>query len=278
MTGVLYVVATPIGNLEDWSPRAVATLKAVSSIAAEDTRHSARLMQQFGITTPLLALHDHNESSRVAHVLARIDAGEDMALISDAGTPLISDPGYRVVAAAQAAGVRVVPVPGACAAIAALSAAGLPSDRFIFEGFLPARSGARRERLRQLAAETRTLIFYEAPHRIVECLEDMVGELGGGRRIALAREISKTFETIRQLPVLAMLEWVRADTDQQRGEIVLVLDGAPDEMNAAEWQEADRVLGILLAELPLKQAASLAAGITGLKKNALYERALQLKA
>jgi 16S rRNA (cytidine1402-2'-O)-methyltransferase len=277
MTGVLYVVATPIGNLEDWSSRAISTLKAVNAIAAEDTRHSARLMQQFGIVTPLLALHDHNESSRVADVLGRLEAGEDMALISDAGTPLISDPGYRVVAAAQAAGFRVIPIPGACAAIAALSAAGLPSDRFIFEGFLPAKSGARRERLRQLSAEIRTLIFYEAPHRIVDSLMDMLEELGGERRIVLAREISKTFETIRQLPLADMLAWVQADTDQQRGEIVLILEGATDVTGAAEWQEADRVLGVLLAELPVRQAASLAAEITGLKKNALYERALMLK-
>lgn len=275
--GVLYVVATPIGNLDDWSPRAVATLKAVSVVAAEDTRHSGRLLQHFNIPTRLVAVHDHNESGRVQGLLDQLGRGDDIALISDAGTPLISDPGYRLVAAAQSAGLRVVPVPGACAAIAALSAAGLPSDRFIFEGFLPAKTAGRRERLQQLAGETRTLMFYEAPHRIVECLQDMVAVLGAERRIVLARELTKTFETVRQYSLTEMLAWVSADPDQQRGEIVLVLEGLPEAVGEQDWQEADRVLGILLEELPVKQAAALAAGITGLKKNALYERALGLK-
>ena len=277
MKGVLYVVATPIGNLEDWSPRAVSTLKAVSVVAAEDTRHSGRLLQHFNISTRLMAVHDHNEAGRVEGLLAKLEAGDDIALISDAGTPLISDPGYRLVAAAQAAGLRVVPIPGACAAIAALSAAGLPSDRFIFEGFLPARSSARRDRLQQLASEPRTLMFYEAPHRIVECLDDMVAVIGGGRRVVLARELTKTFETVRQYSLTEMLAWVKADPDQQRGEIVLVLEGMPDMAVEQDWTEADRILGILLAELPVKQAAALAASITGHKKNALYERALILK-
>lgn len=278
MTGVLYVVATPIGNLDDWSPRAVATLKAVAVVAAEDTRHSGRLLQHFGIGTPLVAVHDHNEGARVEGLVARLAAGEDIALISDAGTPLVSDPGYRLVAAVQAAGLRVVPVPGACAAIAALSAAGLPSDRFIFEGFLPAKTAARRERLRALATEPRTLIFYEAPHRIAECLDDLVAEIGPARRVALAREITKAFETIRQLPLAQMRDWVAADANQQRGEIVLVLEGAPEVAAAdTDWREADRLLGILMAELPPRQAAALVAQITGLKKNALYERALAAK-
>lgn len=275
--GVLYVVATPIGNLDDWSPRAVATLKAVSVVAAEDTRHSGRLLQHFNIPTRLVAVHDHNEAGRVQGLLDQLGRGDDIALISDAGTPLISDPGYRLVAAAQSAGLRVVPVPGACAAIAALSAAGLPSDRFIFEGFLPAKTAGRRERLQQLAGETRTLMFYEAPHRIVECLQDMLAVLGGERRIVLARELTKTFETVRQHSLTEMLAWVSADPDQQRGEIVLVLEGLPEAVGEQDWLEADRVLGILLEELPVKQAAALAAGITGLKKNALYERALGLK-
>lgn len=278
MTGVLYVVATPIGNLDDWSPRAVATLQAVAVVAAEDTRHSGRLLQHFDIATPLVAVHDHNEGARVEGLLARLAAGEDVALISDAGTPLVSDPGYRLVAAVQAAGLRVVPVPGACAAIAALSAAGLPSDRFSFEGFLPARTHARRERLRALAQEPRTLIFYEAPHRIAECLVDMADEIGPDRRVALAREITKTFETIRQLPLAQMRDWVAQDANQQRGEIVLVLEGAPaPAADAIDWREPDRILGILMAELPPRQAAALAAEITGLKKNALYERALAAK-
>lgn len=275
--GVLYVVATPIGNLDDWSPRAVATLKSVSVVAAEDTRHSGRLLQHFNIPTRLVAVHDHNEAGRVQGLLDQLGRGDDIALISDAGTPLISDPGYRLVAAAQSAGLRVVPVPGACAAIAALSAAGLPSDRFIFEGFLPAKTAGRRERLQQLAGETRTLMFYEAPHRIVECLQDMLAVLGGERRIVLARELTKTFETVRQYSLTEMLTWVSADPDQQRGEIVLVLEGLPEAVGEQDWQEADRVLGILLEELPVRQAAALAAGITGLKKNALYERALGLK-
>jgi len=275
--GVLYVVATPIGNLADWSPRAVDTLKAVALVAAEDTRHSMRLLQHFDIGTRLVAVHDHNEAGQVESLLARLAAGDDIALISDAGTPLISDPGYRLVAAAQAAGLRVVPVPGACAAIAALSAAGLPSDRFIFEGFLPAKSAARRERLAALAGEPRTLIFYEAPHRVLDCLGDMVAVLGGERRIVLARELSKAFETIRQHSLTEMLDWVGADANQQRGEIVLVLEGAPAQTGEEDWREADRVLGVLMAELPLKQAAALAAELTGLKKNALYERALALR-
>lgn len=277
MDGVLYVVATPIGNLEDFSPRAVMTLKAVAIIAAEDTRHSGRLLQHFDIRTHAVALHDHNESARVESLIARLQAGEDVALISDAGTPLINDPGYRLVAAAQQAGIRVVPVPGACAAIAALSAAGLASDRFLFEGFLPAKTAARKARLHGVQSETATIIFYEAPHRIVECLEDMVDVLGGERRIVLARELTKTFETIRQLSLGEMLVWVRADENQQRGEIVLVLEGTTVSADDEDYAEADRVLKILMADLPLKQAAALTAEITGLKKNALYERALQLK-
>lgn len=275
MTGVLYVVATPIGNLEDWSPRAVATLRRVALILAEDTRHSGRLLQHFDIATPLQALHEHNEGARAEGLVARLAAGDDLALISDAGTPLISDPGYRLVAAVQAAGLTVAPVPGACAAIAALSAAGLPSDRFVFEGFLPAKSASRRERLRALADESRTLIFYEAPHRIAECVADMAAELGPARRVTLAREITKAFETIRQLPLADMRDWVAQDANQQRGEIVLVLEGAPAPSAAdTDWREADRILGILMAALPPRQAAALAADITGLKKNALYERAL----
>ena len=278
MTGVLYVVATPIGNLDDWSPRAIATLKHVSVVAAEDTRHSGRLLQHFGIDTPLMAVHDHNEGSRSAGLVARMQAGEDLALISDAGTPLVSDPGYRLVAAAQASGVRVVPVPGACAAIAALSAAGLPSDRFAFEGFLPAKAVARRARLRRIATASATLIFYEAPHRILECLEDMVAELGSTRRVVLARELTKTFETIRLATLGELHAWVAADANQQRGEIVVILEGAPEvAADETDWREADRILGILMADLPPRQAAALAAEITGFKKNVLYERALAAK-
>lgn len=277
MTGVLYVVATPIGNLDDMSQRARTVLQQVSLIAAEDTRHSARLLQHFDIGTHCQALHDHNEQLQIDGLLARLAAGESIALISDAGTPLISDPGYRLVAAAQAAGMAVSPVPGACAAVAALSAAGLPSDRFVFEGFLAAKSAARRSRLEALAAEPRTLMFYEAPHRIVECLRDMTEILGPERRITLARELTKTFETIRQLPAAQMLAWVESDPNQQRGEIVLVVEGAPESNREAGDVEADVMLGRLLKYLPVKQAAQLAAELTGRRKNELYDRALVLQ-
>jgi 16S rRNA (cytidine1402-2'-O)-methyltransferase len=199
MTGILYVVATPIGNLDDISARAIHVLGHVARIAAEDTRHSARLLQHLGINTPLVAVHDHNEAGRVQSLINQLLAGDDIALISDAGTPLISDPGYRLVAAAHEASVRVVPIVGACAAIAALSAAGLPSDRFSFEGFLSAKTTARQVQLQALVNETRTLIFYEAPHRILECVQDMCAIFGEQRRVVLARELTKTFETIKQM-------------------------------------------------------------------------------
>jgi 16S rRNA (cytidine1402-2'-O)-methyltransferase len=278
MTGVLYVVATPIGNLDDMSARARTTLQQVALIAAEDTRHSARLLQFFDIQTPCTALHDHNEQSQIESLIARIMAGDSIALISDAGTPLISDPGYRLVAAAQAAGIRVSPVPGACAAIAALSAAGLPSDRFVFEGFLPAKSVARRSRLEALATETRTLIFYEAPHRIEDCLRDMAELFGPDRRITLGRELTKTFETIRQLPAAELSRWVNSDANQQRGEIVLVAEGAPESARTAGEAETERLLQKLLDYLPVKKAAQLAAELTGRRKNELYDLALALQA
>ncbi len=278
MTGVLYVVATPIGNLDDMSVRAVNILQQAALIAAEDTRHSARLLQHFFIKTPCTALHDHNEQSQIEGLMARLMAGESIALISDAGTPLISDPGYRLVAAAQEAGIRVSPIPGACAAIAALSAAGLPSDRFVFEGFLPAKSGARRTRLEVLSNESRTLIFYEAPHRIVECLHDLCELMGPGRRIALGRELTKTFETMRRMPAAELRDWVSTDLHQQKGEIVLVVEGAPDSAGTPGDAETDALLTKLLRYLPVKQAAQLAAELTGGRKNALYDRALVLHA
>ena len=278
MTGVLYVVATPIGNLDDFTPRAAAVLKQVALIAAEDTRHSARLMQHFGIATPMLAVHDHNEQSRVDGLVARLLAGESVALISDAGTPLVSDPGYRLTRAAHDAGIRVAPVPGPCAAIAALSAAGLPTDRFVFEGFLPAKSGQRRARLAELAGETRTLVFYEAPHRIAECLGDMAHVLGEGRLAALGRELTKTFETVRRLPLSEMRVWVEDDPNQQKGEIVLVVEGATVAPDAEGDLKTDELLGRLLGYLSVRQAAQLAAELTGGKKNRLYERALALHA
>jgi len=276
--GVLYVVATPIGNLEDISARALRVLREVALIAAEDTRHSARLLQHFGIATPLAACHEHNERDEGGRFIGRLLAGEDVALVSDAGTPLISDPGYHLVRQARAAGVRVVPVPGACALVAALSAAGLPSDRFIFEGFLPARQAARRARLEHLREESRTLIFYEAPHRILECLQDLEAVFGDDRPAVLGRELTKTFETLKGLPLAELRAWVEADSNQQRGECVLVVGGwqAPEGDDAVD-ADARRVLQLLLAELPLKRAAAVAAQITGVRKNLLYQLALQEK-
>ena len=277
--GTLYVVATPIGNLEDISARARRVLREVALIAAEDTRRSSRLLQHFGIATPLAACHEHNEREEGSRFLGRLQAGDDVALISDAGTPLISDPGYHLVRQARAAGIRVVPVPGACALIAALSAAGLPSDRFIFEGFLPAKAAARRARLELLKEESRTLIFYEAPHRILECLADLATVFGAERPALLGRELTKTFETLQGLPLEQLHAWVEADGNQQRGECVLVVAGweAPQGEEAVN-AEALRVLDLLLGELPVKRAAALAAEITGVRKNLLYQLALERKA
>ena len=276
VVGSLYVVATPIGNLDDISARALKVLRDVALIAAEDTRHSLRLMQHFGISTPLGACHEHNERDEGNRFIQRLLAGEDVALISDAGTPLISDPGYHLVRQARAAGVPVVPVPGACALIAALSAAGLPSDRFIFEGFLPAKAVGRRSRLELLKEEPRTLIFYEAPHRILECLQDMELVFGAQRPALLARELTKTFETLKGLPLAELRAFVEADSNQQRGECVVLVAGwqAPEGEDALSG-EALRVLDLLLADLPLKRAAALAAEITGVRKNLLYQVALE---
>ncbi|MBH3461009.1 MULTISPECIES: 16S rRNA (cytidine(1402)-2'-O)-methyltransferase [Pseudomonas] len=275
IAGTLYVVATPIGNLDDMSARALKVLAGVALIAAEDTRHSVRLLQHFGIETPLAACHEHNERDEGSRFITRLLAGDDVALVSDAGTPLISDPGYHLVRQARAAGVKVVPVPGACALIAALSAAGLPSDRFIFEGFLPAKAVGRRARLEQVKEEPRTLIFYEAPHRILECLEDMEAVFGGERPAVLARELTKTFETLKGLPLAELRAFVAADANQQRGECVVLVAGwsAPQDDQAIS-SDAMRVLDLLLAELPLKRAAALAAEITGVRKNLLYQAAL----
>lgn len=277
MTGILYVVATPIGNLDDISTRAIGILSQVARIAAEDTRHSARLLQHLGINTPLVAVHDHNEAGQVQRLIAQLVTGEDLALISDAGTPLISDPGYRLVAAAHEANIKVVPVVGACAAIAALSAAGLPSDRFSFEGFLAAKASQRQTQLKSLANETRTLIFYEAPHRILECVQDMAAIFGVDRRVVLARELTKTFETIKQMTLAELCDFVERDTNQQRGEIVLVVDGAPEDASLMAQKELDALLLKLLKYLPVKATAQLAAELTGHKKNTLYDRALSLQ-
>ncbi|MFF7705758.1 16S rRNA (cytidine(1402)-2'-O)-methyltransferase [Pseudomonas sp. NPDC007930] len=276
--GTLYVVATPIGNLDDMSVRALRVLKDVALIAAEDTRHSQRLLQHFGIQTPLAACHDHNEREEGGRFLARLRGGDDVALVSDAGTPLISDPGYHLVRQAREAGIRVVPVPGACALIAALSAAGLPSDRFIFEGFLPAKAAGRQARLQALNEEPRTLIFYEAPHRILDSLRDMAAAFGPERPALLAREITKTFETLKGLPLSELCGFVEQDSNQQRGECVVLVAGftAPEGGEAVS-AEGLRVLDLLLEEMPLKRAAALAASITGERKNALYQAGLARK-
>ncbi|WP_178087983.1 MULTISPECIES: 16S rRNA (cytidine(1402)-2'-O)-methyltransferase [unclassified Pseudomonas] len=276
VAGSLYVVATPIGNLDDISARALKLLREVSLIAAEDTRHSQRLMQHFGISTPLAACHEHNERDEGSRFITRLLAGDDVALISDAGTPLISDPGYHLVRQARAAGINVVPVPGACALIAALSAAGLPSDRFIFEGFLPAKASGRRARLEQVREEPRTLIFYEAPHRILECLQDMEAVFGGDRPALLARELTKAFETLKGLPLVELRQFVESDSNQQRGECVVLVAGwtAPQGGEAIS-SETMRILDLLLKEMPLKRAAALAAEITGERKNVLYQLALE---
>ena len=268
--GTLWVVATPIGNLGDLSPRAQQVLRDAAVVAAEDTRHSRPLLQHFGIGTPLTALHEHNEREAVAALLARLQAGEDVALISDAGTPLISDPGFRLVRAAREAQVAVSPVPGACAAIAALSAAGLPSDRFVFEGFLPAKPMARRQRLRQLAHETRTLVFYESSHRIEECCADLVATFGVAREAALLREITKLHETCLGATLADIAARVAADAEQRRGEFVLVVAGAGEDIDA-QLVEGRRVYALLRNDMGPAQAAKLAAAISGASRKQLYE-------
>lgn len=271
----LYVVATPIGNLGDMVPRAVEVLQKVDVIAAEDTRHSARLMTHFSIDTPLVAYHDHTDERQVLQLIDRLQKGESVALISDAGTPLVSDPGYRLVHAARQAGVRVVPIPGACAMVAALSASGLPSDRFSFEGFLPAKSGQRINRLKLLMVDDRTLIFYEAPHRIEACLRDMTEVFGGEREAAIAREITKTFETITCGSLNELGAFVASDSNQRKGEMVVMVRGKPKITEQTIDTEAERIMTILLNDLSVKQASQLGAEITGLKKKALYQWALE---
>lgn len=275
-SGTLYVVATPIGNLADVSQRALDVLAAVDFIAAEDTRHSGRLLQQYQITTKMLALHDHNERDRAPDVVERLLQGKSAALISDAGTPLVSDPGFHLVRLAREQGIKVVPIPGASAMLAALSVAGLPSDRFVFEGFLPSKGTARKKRLEAMAVESRTLIFYEAPHRLQDTLTDMVDVFGADRYVVLARELTKTFETIKGDAVGNLLSWAKNDPDQQKGEMVLLVKGLDSEVDNTNEQEAQRILKILIKELPLSQASALAAKITGTRKKPLYQFGLSL--
>lgn len=274
--GTLYVVATPIGNLADITLRALAVLKEVPLIATEDTRHSRTLLSRHGIRTPTTACHDHNEEQVLPGLIQHLQSGRDLAVISDAGTPLISDPGYRLVRAAQDRGCPVVPVPGPSALISALSVCGLPSDRFAFEGFLPRRGEARRRCLADLKAEPRTLIFYEAPRRLAAALEDLANEFGEQREASLAREMTKQFETVRRDTLGRLRDWVRERPDQQQGEVVLVVRGK--EAEPSELDERDReTLRVLLDVMPLKQAAECAARITGRSRNALYRAGLEMK-
>ncbi len=268
--GRLHVVATPIGNLGDLSPRALETLRSVDLIAAEDTRHTQQLLSAFGARANLVALHDHNEQAQSAQLVARLLAGENIALVSDAGTPLVSDPGFRLVRAAREAGIVVSPVPGACAAIAALSVAGIASDRFAFEGFLPSKASARRARLQALAAEPRSLIFYESSHRIVDTLADAAQVFGPERRAVVARELTKRFETVLDGHLPELAQRVADEPDQQRGEFVLVLEGAPEEEGGEALALGRRAFALLREHLPPSQAARLAAEISGAPRKRLY--------
>ena len=277
MAGILYVVATPIGNLGDITLRAIETLKTVDAIAAEDTRHTSGLLSHFGISKKLIAVHEHNEHQLAEKLLLQLQAGENIALVTDAGTPGISDPGAVVVDAVRKAGVKVVPIPGVSAVITALSASGIVQNGFLFHGFLPASGAARRKVLEALTSQTVTLVFYEAPHRIVESIVDMANVLGATRHITIARELTKTFETIHHCMLGEAQQWLESDANQQRGEFVLLVEAAAITEAEALSEDAIRVLKLLLAELPLKQAVKLATDITKEKKNDLYEQALALK-
>jgi len=271
--GTLFVVATPMGDLSDMTFRAVETLSGVDLIAAEDTRHSRHLLTKYSISTPLLAYHEHNERQQTGKLVDMLLAGKSVALISDAGTPLISDPGFPLLQAAQAQGVRVVPIPGCCAAIAALSASGLPVERFVFEGFPPARSAGRLRKFESLAGETRTIIFYESSHRVTASLSDMIQVFGPGRQAALAREITKQFETIVNAELSRLLEFVTGDANQQKGEFVIMLHGAEEK----KGNDLLIILGPLMNALSLKQAVELTVEITGCPRNEVYTEALKLK-
>ena len=271
----LYVVPTPLGNLGDMTQRAIDVLRQVPWVAAEDTRHSAPLLKQYGSNARLLAAHEHNEEAAAQQVISRLAEGESVALVSDAGTPAVSDPGARLVARVRAAGFRVVPLPGACAAVTALSASGLAEAHFLFYGFLPARAKQREEALRELSSLPYALVFYEAPHRILEAVVSLALVLGAQRTVVLARELTKIYETIHSCPLGEAHDWLLADANRQRGEFVLLVSGAPE---AEDDGEGERVLKLLLDEgLPVKQAAKLAHSITGAAKNAMYELALSLK-
>lgn len=272
LTGILYIVATPIGNLQDITQRALETFAQVDLIAAEDTRHSGLLLSHYGIKKSFFALHDHNEQEKAHILVEKLKQGSNIALISDAGTPLISDPGFHLVRQCREAGIRVVPLPGACAAITALCASGIASDRFCFEGFLPAKSKARKDKLENIAEEDRTLIFYESTHRILDTLEDMQAVLGEGRYIVLAREMTKTWETITGNTIKNLREWLLEDPNRTKGEMVLIVEGKPKSDNNDEISpQVVKALELIAEELPLKKAAAIVAELYGYKKNALYQ-------
>ncbi|SDB92676.1 16S rRNA (cytidine(1402)-2'-O)-methyltransferase [Acinetobacter boissieri] len=275
MTAQLFVVATPIGHLDDITYRAIETLRNVDLIAAEDTRQSAMLLKHFNINTPLTACHDHNESHKIEQLIQQLLAGQSIALISDAGTPLISDPGFKLVRAVQAHNIKVTPIPGACAAIAGLSAVGLPSDRFSFEGFLPSKSSQRLATLEQLKNENQTLIFYEAPHRILASIQDMITVFGPDRHVGFAREITKTFETIKKTTLAELAQWVESDRNQQKGEIVVIVAGATEKVDL-QAEKLDHILQRLLQDVSVKTAAQIAADLFDIKKKVAYQRALEL--
>lgn len=272
----LYVVATPIGNVGDISVRALHVLAIVDAIACEDTRNTGHLLNRYGISKNLIAAHQHNEREVANKIITRLHAGERIALVSDAGTPAVSDPGARIVDAVRQAGLRVMPLPGPAAAVTALSASGLLNEQFFFVGFLPAKAKQRESALIALSGMEAALVFYEAPHRIIETVDALASILGPARQIVFARELTKLFEEIHRCPLAAAAAWLAADANRQKGEFVIVVEGAPVHADA-DLLEADRILTILLAECSVKQAAALAAQITGQKKNALYERALQMK-
>ena len=274
-SGILYLISTPIGNLGDISQRAISALKEVDVIAAEDTRHSQRLLNHLGIRGQMRAYHEHNESKQALILVDMLEQGDSVALISDAGTPLVSDPGYRLVELAHSHNIKVVPVPGACAAIAALSAAGIATDRFVFEGFPPAKQAARLKYLSALEREERTMVFYISCHRVVETLDDMKQVFGGSRIATFAREITKAYETVRKTTLGELHEWVDADEKQRKGEIVLVVAGA--EHKQYDDLDLDNMLSVLIEELPVKQAAKIASRLSGANKNDLYKAALRLK-
>lgn len=276
-TGTLYVVATPIGNLQDMTLRAIEVLKKVDRIAAEDTRHSAPLLKHFSIMKPSLSMHEFNERERLKVIMEFLQQGESIALISDAGTPLISDPGFHLVREAKAQGINVVAVPGACAAIAALSVAGLPTDRFTFEGFLPAKPEARRNRLATLLHEARTMIFYEAPHRLASVLQTMAEVFGRKRKAVVARELTKIYESVLTNDLAGLIQYFDEHPHSLRGEFVILVDGIEEEESESKEVKSENVLDVLLEELPLKQAAALASKITGERKNVLYKLALAKK-